>query len=192
MAKTIREINAEKKNVAGCFRFLSEEDAVLAREEIKKVQYLERHMDYHSLDTLYKIYTKALEDRTFQTPEGLAFVIRIRQILIEGGMEEDALEPISIHYDITPRRLGDGYAPLKNPKPKLKIEEKKSRLITSIVINIVLALLVVGMFVLAMTGNNPNILNYKRALENQYAAWEQDLTERENILREKELELNRE
>ena len=37
--------------------------------------------------------------------------------------------------------------------------------------------------------DNPNILNYKQVLTNQYASWEQNLTERENRIREKEQEL---
>ena len=55
--------------------------------------------------------------------------------------------------------------------------------------NIVLALLVGGMFYVAMTGNNPNILNYKNSIVNKYAAWEQELTEREQAVREREKEL---
>ncbi len=191
MAKIVEETDSEKKNIAGGFRFLSEEDAALARHELKKVQYLERHLDYQSISTIFQIYAKAVQDRTFQTPEGLAFVSKLRQKLLDSGIEEDALEPIAVYYDITPRRLGDGYALLKKPEPK-KEEEKPGRLRTSIILNVVLALLVAAMFALAMTGNNPNILNYKRALEDRYAEWEQDLTERENALREKELELGRE
>ena len=55
--------------------------------------------------------------------------------------------------------------------------------------NVFLALLVAGMFFVAMTGNNPNILNYQNAVLNKYAAWEQELTEREQAVREKEQEL---
>ena len=38
--------------------------------------------------------------------------------------------------------------------------------------------------------DNPNILNYKTAVLNEYAEWEQDLKEREAVIREKELELD--
>ena len=40
-----------------------------------------------------------------------------------------------------------------------------------------------------MTSDNPNILNYENNLQNKYAQWEQELTERENVLREKERNL---
>ena len=41
-----------------------------------------------------------------------------------------------------------------------------------------------------MKSENPNILNYEQNLINKYAQWEQELSERESIIREKERELN--
>ena len=42
---------------------------------------------------------------------------------------------------------------------------------------------------MAMSGNNANILNYRNAIVDEYASWEQELTEREKAVREKEQEL---
>jgi len=50
---------------------------------------------------------------------------------------------------------------------------------------------VIGMFAVAYTSEHPNILNYERVIVDKYASWEQDLTEREDAIREKELQLNR-
>ena len=50
--------------------------------------------------------------------------------------------------------------------------------------------LVIAMFVITLTADQPNILNYVRALLNKYATWEQELTEREAAVRERELELS--
>ena len=36
---------------------------------------------------------------------------------------------------------------------------------------------------------NANALNYRKAIQNQYASWEQELTEREKAVKEKEQEL---
>ncbi len=47
-------------------------------------------------------------------------------------------------------------------------------------------LLVIAMFAITLTGKNPNILNYERALTDQYnLSWEQELTEREAAVRGK-------
>ena len=45
------------------------------------------------------------------------------------------------------------------------------------------------MFTITIRSDNPNILNYKRVITDKYAQWEQELTERENAVREREREL---
>ena len=68
----------------------------------------------------------------------------------------------------------------------------RSKLRKSVILNVFLVLLVIVMFAITLTGKNPNILNYERALTDQYAGWEQELTEREAAVREKERALQRE
>ena len=43
---------------------------------------------------------------------------------------------------------------------------------------------------LPISGKNANILNYEKVLTNRYAGWEQELTEREAAIREKERALH--
>ena len=52
----------------------------------------------------------------------------------------------------------------------------------------ILGLVIIIGLLFAITGNskNENILNYKKLITNQYATWDQELTEREAIIREKE------
>ena len=49
--------------------------------------------------------------------------------------------------------------------------------------------LVIVMFAIAATGSEPTVLNYERVLQNRYAEWEQQLSDREQVIREKEREL---
>ncbi len=46
------------------------------------------------------------------------------------------------------------------------------------------------MLIITLNGTTPNAINYKNAITNQYASWEQELSEREAAVREKERELN--
>jgi hypothetical protein len=50
----------------------------------------------------------------------------------------------------------------------------------------------IAMFSIALNANQPNILNYEKVLTNNYASWEQELTEREQAVKEKERQLNME
>ena len=55
--------------------------------------------------------------------------------------------------------------------------------------NVVLVVLVILLFVITITGENANIINYRNAIENEYSQWEDELTAREQVVREKEREL---
>lgn len=188
MAEATKESENKKEYIVDGFLFLSEEDAAAAREELKKARYLERHLDDQGADMILQLYQKALKDRTFQTPVGLAFVNELRGRLIEAGIEEFDIEPIPVYYDVVQNKMRSGFEPVKEgDKPEPKVEKRKFTV--SVFLNIFLALLVAGMFFVAMTGSNPNILNYQNAVLNKYASWEQELMEREKAVREKEQEL---
>lgn len=62
----------------------------------------------------------------------------------------------------------------------------------SVIINGLLVIAVAAMFYIATTSTNPNILNYEKSLVNKYAYWEQELSERENAVRERERALEAE
>ena len=62
-------------------------------------------------------------------------------------------------------------------------------LFVSIVLNIALTVAVIIMFWIAKNTEQPNILNYEEAITNRYAAWDQQLTEREAAVRQAEREL---
>ncbi len=56
-------------------------------------------------------------------------------------------------------------------------------------ITVVLAVVVVGMFAITMTSDQPNILNYETKIINKYSSWEEELSEREKAVTEREQEL---
>ena len=45
------------------------------------------------------------------------------------------------------------------------------------------------MVVVSTIGSAPTVFNYENILQNRYAQWEQQLSEREQVIREKEKEL---
>lgn len=190
MAEVKRETETKKEYIVDGFSFLSEEDAAAAREELKKARYLERHLDSQGADVILQLYRKALKERTFQTPVGLAFVNGLRERLIEEGVEEFDIEPIPVYYDVVQNKMRSGYEPVEEKPKEEEPKKEMSKLRISIILNVLLALLVGGMFFVAMTGDNPNILNYENTIVNKYASWEQELMDREKVVREKELELD--
>ena len=49
--------------------------------------------------------------------------------------------------------------------------------------------MIITLFIITINGKNPNIINYENALIDKYASWEQELSDRETVIRQKEQEL---
>lgn len=174
------------------FQFATEQDAELAKNEVIRIQRLEAKLDYNNIEMINAVYKKALDNRVFKTPVGYVFLKKLQIILrkMQAGGEKAADIPVQGVYS-----LRDSTAPVlerirvSNEKPKPKPEKKTIALRTSMLINAALLIMVLLMFWISTTGSNPTILNYKHALQNKYSQWEQELSERENAVREKEREL---
>lgn len=183
---------AEDKNQwqVGGYTFSSEGDALLARKEESRVAYLEKRMRYDKPEVVLAVYNKAVDERLFTTPIGLSYLQKIREYLADKGLMAKARDiPVfqDYSYDISER--------VKRRQARERVEPStyqglKNKIRISVICNIVLLILVIAMFVITLTSDNPNVLNYERALTNKYAVWEQDLTDREKVIRQKERELS--
>lgn len=175
--------------LAGGYIFGSLEDAELARGEQKTIAFLEKKIPYDDVETTLKIYHKALGERLFKTPVGYEYLKSMQQQMIERGMDPTRINPIPIFQVYSQK--DDEVVPRREPLPDKKVELKRTRgvLRTSILFNVALLFLVIAMFVITLRSDTPNMINYRSAIENEYSSWEQELQEREKIVKEKELEL---
>lgn len=182
--------NQEELKVEG-FLFSNTEDAELARQEKRKMEYIKHHRSYNTPDNLLKIYRKAVEERIFKTPVGISYLKELRTLLIQYGISEEEIPDIPIYHEMEPK-LRTVTAPARKRVASMEKDVLQNKLRFSRFINLVLLIFMIAMFAITLKGNNPNILNYEKALVNKYASWEQSLTEREEIVREKEksLEIN--
>lgn len=187
------EKKAEEKKAptleAEGFVFYTEKDAELARQERKKVQYLKAHMDYKRPAGVLTLYEKAIAERVFKTPVGLVFLKEVQDYLVkQPEMNDMAISPIPLFVTYDGEIRNHTSPARRRIQPAAKKKESQA-LPISIVINIGLVIAIIAMFVITLTADQPNILNYERALLNRYAGWEQQLTEREQAIREAEREL---
>lgn len=177
------------------YEFGSAKDAAQAKAELLKIQKLEDKMDYRNPHMVYAVYHKAIENRIFKTPIGYDYLRKLQKHLRENPLIREPVQDIPVNNVYS---LRDSTNPAvekvrASAKPKPKPEKKKKEFFsrsTSILVNIVLAILVAVMFYISTTGDRPTILNYERALQNRYASWEQELNDRESAVREKERQLD--
>jgi len=171
------------------YRFSSDEDVKLAKEELQKVNYISEKLSSDDPKSVLLVYNKSIQSGLFTTPIGIDF-LKSMQNYLKKQPEIDKSEILDIPMQIS---YSDALIIKQNKRyESLNQKEKtyKNQYRFSFMINIVLILMVVAMFVIALKADNPNMLNYKTAIINEYAEWEQSLKERESVIREKEKELD--
>ena len=170
------------------YRFSTDEDALMAKEELQRVNYISEKLNEDDPKSILLVYNKSITSGIFTTPVGIDFLKTIREYLIKNpSINNEEVADIQIRYSIS-----DALFIKQNKRyESLNVTEKsyKKPFSYSVILNIILIILIAAMFVVAIKADNPNMLNYKTAVLNEYSEWEQELTQRENAVREKESEL---
>ena len=178
-------------NIVSGFAFYNDRDAKLAEEERQKIAYLDSRIDHTDLQSVYAIYKKAIEDRVFRTPVGLEYLRELQgELKAQEELLDEEVPPIPLFTNFG-NEFRNSYSPARRriqPTPEKTGNKMPFRL--SVTMNIAMIIAIIAMFVIALNSDQPNILNYERNLQDKYATWEQELTEREQTVREKELELH--
>lgn len=170
----------------GGYHFKTQEDAGLAKLEQQKIEYIEKRLNYDRPESVLAVYEKAIENRTFQTPVGIKYLEKLHQYLEENEAIDVQIQPIVLDTNFS-RRVREQAAPARNRiKASVKKDKLKNKYRISVCINILLLLMVAAMFYITLKSDNPNVLNYEKAITNKYASWEQELREREKQIKELE------
>lgn len=173
------------------YRFANMEDADLARLELEKIRALEGRMDYQNGEMVLGVYNRAIMNRTFQTPVGCQYLLKLRDYLLKTGVaRENELRAVPLQTQFSGKAKRQ-----ETYRRNSSADKEKERMVPawsfriSVVINVILTLLVAVMFLITVYSDNPNILNYKTQIVNEYASWEQELRAREREVRGREREL---
>lgn len=178
------------QGVEACgFCFLNGEDAKLAEKERKQIDFIENKMDYSNPEKVLSIYTKLIEENTFKTPNGTIYLKYLQNFLLnKTNLDRSRVYAIPV-YEPCDKTYKPTETVIKKRAQEVKKKEEQKKLDkykVSFIVNIILVICVLIMFWVATASDVPNIINYKTALENNYASWDQELTEREQVIREKE------
>lgn len=169
------------------YLFGDAEDVKLANQELSAIQYMDKKMERYNGEGILAVYQAALEKRLFRTPIGYQYLQQLQKRMMSLGVAKEKIPPIPL-YQV----YNDHYKKMETPVRKTvkkKVDPQVKKLRCSMLGNFVLVILVILLFAITLTGENANIINYRNAIVNEYSQWEQELTERENTVREKEREL---
>ena len=200
-----------KYNIGG-YIFDDENKAKKAAKELKAVEYILGQIKDSDENAVLTVYKKLLNQRMFSTEIGMSFLAQLRQNLLDSEvfMPEDIPPVYSLEEppkDVTPEEKTEDTNSFSDEKVSKAKKEKADKKVVAKVTNdsseikrlkainkvllifcIALLLCVLGMFYVSTTINSPTILDYEEKLIDKYSSWEQDLTEREEAIREKEQE----
>ena len=167
------------------YRFATVADAETARQDVKRINSLTKNLDFRKPQNVLAIYDKALEQRIFMTPIGMAYLQKIQDHLKRFNIPAEKIKPIPLYVTFTNKTEANQSIrkSIQARKPKV---EYRGRFLTSLGLNLILAAAIIAMLFISFDSESPNIVNYRRAIENEYAEWEQQLQEREQAVREAE------
>lgn len=178
----------EKSLVVNGFKFGAAEDVKIAEQEISAIKYLERQLENRGGETMLAVYQATLEKRLFRTPIGYSYLYDLQRRMMRMGIDRSRIPDIPL-YQIYNEEYKKKERVVKTTVSKPKTDFTKKKLRNSIIINVVLVLLIIVFFFITLTANQPNIINYRNRIQNEYSEWEQELKEREQTVRQKEKEL---
>ena len=167
------------------YSFTDENMAKQARTEAEGVRYVKARTDMSKPDQVFNVYHKLLQQRMFQTPVGYAYLKELQEYLKTiPGIRNEEIRPIPIadHLVVSDTR---GISDRWSRRP----EKEQNKLRMSMVANFAFVVSILLMFLITATSGQTTILNYEKKIQDRYAQWEQQLTQREKAIREEEQEL---
>lgn len=176
------------------FSFADENDVTLAEEEIKKIKFITEKMNMNNSKGVLAVYDKLISSGIFVTPIGHEYLRTLQNYLYKSDdiPDESIREiPVPISYSKALKKKNDEREEKINRERERRTLRKtfKNEYKISLILNLILFFMVIAMFVITLKAENPNMINYRTAILNQYSEWEQDLNERETKVKQKELQL---
>lgn len=172
--------------VAG-YKFPSYKEAQIAIKEVNNIELIKKKTDFTNGEDVYQLYVKLISKSFFKTMVGYEFLSYLRNLLInEFYYTEYDLPNIELSYLSPSDQIKTANVhELNESIDKLKQKNKKF-----LIVIIGLAVVILGMFIIAATNENVGYINTENKILNKYSGWEEELTQRENAVKIKEQELN--
>ena len=169
------------------YLFTDGKTAAQARKEAEGIRYVKSRTDLTKPEQVFNVYHRLIDQNMFQTPVGYQYLKELQEYLkAEPGIHEEDVRPVPVESKVITSVDKDKVSKVW----KRRLEQSKQKLRISHAANVVFVLAIIAMFAINLfSSNNTNILNYENEIQDKYSDWEQELQEREERVREKELQL---
>lgn len=176
------------------FEFQTEAAYKEAKKEAEVVAYIRQKTDLNNAATVLQLYDKLVVRGTFTTPVGIAFLKELRGAVLRMGLvEENALRPLP-EPAVEEVKVKKESKPLTKEQKLVQLYQKRCK--NRAMVIVALSCVIAALFCINLFGKNSPFHNYEMEIVNKYAAWADDLTQKqqelhdwENALREQEQRL---
>ena len=164
--------------------FDDEKQLIVARKEAEAIEYLRSKTDFNNLEQLMKLYNRILDKDMMETVIGIEFLTEIRNMLLRSGMfTEEQIRPVPLLPEA--RKMKKRMEDQKRSRERILLEQTQKQNLILKMVCFFLSVLVIAMFAIALTGKrSPLAIRYEEQILNKYASWADELTGREQMLRE--------
>lgn len=174
----------EKKFTFQGHTFEDEKQLILAKKEAEAIEYLRAKTDFNNMNTLMKLYNRILDRDMMETVIGIDFLKEIREKLEASGMfTEEQIRPLPMLPEVKKLKKRNEVQKRSRERTLLERSERQNTILK--IVCFFLSVLVVGMFVIVLTGKrSPLAIRYEEQILNKYASWAETLQEKEDYLRD--------
>lgn len=168
------------------FKMPSYKEAQLALKEKENIATIKERLDMSNGSAVYQIYEKLIQREMFKTIVGYCFLNELRHLLVTEFMYNES----DLSNVVLPKQMEfDKVNELNKGVLDTKIQELMQIKKRLQIIIFALAFMVIAMFVIAAVNPNAGYINAENKILNKYSAWQEDLEQREQLIKEKEAEL---
>lgn len=170
------------------FLFENMADYELAKKEQNNIIGLKNRMNMDDIPGLKLVYEKLVAKNYFHTVIGISFLSELREYIVKSQGTDDLssiliqeVKPPAAAYE---KPDNDRYIKLKNELDKIK--STRTKLVITIC---ALAVIIIGMVIMTATNDNSGFFNAEEKVLDKYSAWQEQLLQKEQELKDWEDEL---
>lgn len=176
-----------KKLVVNGFSFENQDAYNDAQKEAEAISYIKAKTDMDNTTNLVKLYNNLIDKQTFITPVGIGFLKELYdKIIASGVIAKDNLRPVPVKHTAVIVKEAKGFEKEGESNMKMRLSYTESKLKNSQVMNVFFVIIILVLFAITIFSDRSPFVNAELRFQDKYASWAEELTERENIIKEKE------
>ncbi len=175
--------------VIGAYSFGTKAEWEEAKREEESIRYIRAKTNLSDTETAWKMYCGLVDKKTFITPVGTDFLVQLRSELLRLGKSAEDVPGVPVTLPRKKGKRAESFSQEMESKSRMMADYYQDKLRNSRIITAFLVVVIGIMFLITLFGPNSPFVDAEVKLQDKYAAWEQDIRERENAVREREREL---